>query len=387
MVLVHSPQSTPRGKQWQGRVKTWNRDALRKVAAQLAADTSIAEANAEVDAELDLRSQTDQKPRDISQIRKPPRGNNVRETSPTYKHESKIRLRQLRELRDGDQRMISQKCARDQRQRELKFERMADEMKIEDQQRVYAGHLLADHEQGVQDQNKKHYDDWNRDIHGRVQYQLFRSLNPNLAWKDDLKREASGESSYNFVAADDPLKRQLREDAEEKSFRRTADSIVYGLTAADDSLYAKLHEKDDGPASLDDLNELWNTRETTKTMLQPDNWGQLKYSSTTEGLFASSRQNERGSFFTQRRMGLNRHVPTGSDGILSGGTLKSRLGLQNDLGILTGEWGKRGQTSLYKEPHGPSSGAPGQDHFGFETGLGVSDQEFPLGKKMFRNMH
>merc|ERR1711939_260155 len=58
---------------------------------------------------------------------------------------------------------------------------------------------------------------------------------------------------------------------------------------------------------------------------------------------ATSRRNESGSFFTQRRMGLNRHLPH-IDGLDPGGTLKTRLSEINDFGILTGEWGKRGQT-------------------------------------------
>jgi hypothetical protein len=381
-------------------MKSWHRDALRHVKAQLAAHDPDADANDDEDAS-ETQSRTSRKssnskkskdsPRKHSLERLPPRGNAVEEkTGLNFKQTSKTRMKQIHEMRDGDERMIADKCERERFERELQFEKMLDEIQMEDEQRVYAGQLLDEQDAKNFDAKKKLYEDWNREVNGRMEYQLFRSANPNQAYVDDVTNRTDPDLLRKMRVGDDPIKRALDQSQFEDKFRRTADSIIYGINPPSEESRQQSHgftfqSAKEGP-SLMELDKLWDSRNTSRTVLEPTTWGQLQYQSTSYGFFASSRRNERGSFFTQRRMGLNRHVPH-SDGIDPGGTLKTRLSEPNDFGILTGEWGKRGQTSIHKEAHGPSSGAPGQDHYTFEDGLFVTDQEFPLGRRMFRNMH
>jgi len=384
-------------------MKTWNRDALRSVTAQLAAHDPVSNlppvAKAVDDIEDDSSETKSRKSsKSVSQRKHSLQAHRLQyaEAPSPYKHQSKVAQRQLRELREVDERMIHEKCNREQRTRELKFEKMLDEIQTEDEHRVYSGHLIDQHAERNLVLKKKLHSDWNRDVNRRMEYQLFRSANPNQAYEDDLAREKAGTDSdlRNLVAGDDPLKRDLSEAKAEDQFRRTADSIIFGLAPRDQGkvVHGFVTASQEGP-SLKELETLWDTRDTSRAVLEPTTWGQLHYQATSYGFFSSSRRNERGSFFTQRRMGLNRHLPADTDGIVCGGTLNGNQmrttipGVQNEFSLLTGEWGKRGQTSLYKEPHGPSNGAPGQDHFGFETGMYVTDQEFPLGKRIFKNMH
>lgn len=390
-------------------MKTWNREALRNVNAQLAAHDPDARSvkDDHSDAQSETQSRTSKKskdsPRKISLERLPPPGGND-PNGRNFKQTSKTRMKQIHEMRDGDERMIADKCARERFERELKIEKMVDDLQVEDEQRRWAGRLLDGEDEKNNEAKKKLYDDWNQNVNGRITYQLFRSSNPNLAFLDDYEQEKKvrdygGEKSdlrRNIRVGDDPLKKALISQDQEDKFRRTADSIIFGSKPPGDRpqspVSARGHgfgmSSKEGP-TLQELDKLWDSRDTSRTVLEPKTWGQLHYQSTSYGFFASSRRNDNGTFFTQRRMsqaGVDKHLPH-IDGADPGGTLKTRLSDINDLGILTGTWGKEGQTSLHKQPHGPSSGAPGQDHHTFERGLFVTDQEFPLGRRMFRNMH
>eukprot|EP00746_Dinoflagellata_sp_MGD_P094420 gnl/MRDRNA2_/MRDRNA2_37520_c0_seq1.p1 gnl/MRDRNA2_/MRDRNA2_37520_c0~~gnl/MRDRNA2_/MRDRNA2_37520_c0_seq1.p1 ORF type:complete len:420 (+),score=75.86 gnl/MRDRNA2_/MRDRNA2_37520_c0_seq1:104-1363(+) len=419
--MAQSPRSSPRGKPWQGRMKTWNRDALRKVNAQLsmlaAHDSDMKSVKDDTeDAVSETQSRTSKisgSPRKVSLERLRPQESPQRGDNPSglnFKQTSKTRMKQIHEMRDADERMIADKCARERFERELKFEKAVEEIQVEDEQRRWAGRVLADQAEKNNDAQKKLYDEWNQNVNGRIVYQLFRSSNPNLAFLDDYEHEKSlrrpgaftargGENSdlrRNIRVGDDPLKRGLISLDQEDKFRRTADSIIFGSNPHLDMPQSPVSNKShgfgmttkEGP-SLEELDKLWDSRDTSRTVLEPTTWGQLHYQSTSYGFFASSRRNDNGTFFTQRRMtqaGVDAHLPQ-IDGIDPGGTLKTRLSEINNFGILTGEWGRQGQTSNYKQPHGASCGAPAQDHYAYESGLFVTDQEFPLGRKMFRNMH
>jgi len=332
-----------------------------------------------------------------------------RELSP-YRHQSKVALKQLNETRTTDERMIQEKCARERRWRDAKFEKMINEINHEDHNRVHAGRVVDDHSAEHLDRKKRLHATWNKDVNEKMEYQLWRGLNPNMAFVEDHETVGGrlGHDTISIRPGDDPLKRCLADSSNEDQFRRTAQSIIHQpynanarrsfshrLSAVSQRLSAsssrgfnqKSQEEEAPPLTLAELDALWDSRETTRPVLNPDTWGQLHFTSTSYGFFASSRLNWRGMFFTQRRMGENRHLPMDSDGIISGGTLKSRLTGTDDYGILTGGWGKHGQSSLYKEAHGPSTGAPAQDHYTFEEGLHVTDLEFPLGKKVFKHMH
>lgn len=388
--MAHSPGTSPRGKSWQGRVRTWNPDALRKITAHLAAhDPSLSDLEDDVSEKQSHKSSNPKKRSVLHSV-------SPRELSP-YRHESKIRLKQLKEMQEMDGRMIHERCAREARQREEKFEKMLDEIQMQDENRVNAGRMLEIDEEKNLEQKKRLYDSWNKEVNGRMQYFLWRGLNPSMAHAQDEEEDQEGQVDEQsnlqreVKAGDDPLKKALTDASNEDAFRRTADSIIYGIKKHDERNQRQGNNSrmQEGP-SLKELDTLWNKRETTRPVLAPPNWGQLSYSSTSYGFFASSRVDERGTFFTQRRMtqrGNAKHLPQDTDGIMSGGTIKTRTSGFNDYGILTGEWGRRGQSSLLKQPHGPSNGAPNQDHYTYESGHHVADLEFPLGKRIMKNMH
>merc|ERR1719281_2082519 len=107
--------------------------------------------------------------------------------------------------------------------------------------------------------------------------------------------------------------------------------------------------------------------------MEPVEWGQQAYKATTQGFFASSRFRDDGSFHTAKLMGQDRHLPNGIDGVSSAGKTRLRDGTLNYPGMLESDWNKRGQTIKFKKAYGSSCGAPGQDHYLYETGAYVTD--------------
>ena len=68
-------------------------------------------------------------------------------------------------------------------------------------------------------------------------------------------------------------------------------------------------------------------------------------------------------------------IPDESDGIPASGKRKTRF-TRNSCGILEGESATRGETIKFKTNVGSSSGAPAQDHYTYDTGVRVVDNEF-----------
>merc|ERR1711977_799146 len=89
-----------------------------------------------------------------------------------------------------------------------------------------------------------------------------------------------------------------------------------------------------------------------------------------------------GQLRTEKRRGIGVFVPDETDGVPASGKRLTRFA-KNNLGILEGELADRGETIRFKQAEGGSCGAPGQDHYRYETGLEVVDWELPLGKRIF----
>ena len=80
------------------------------------------------------------------------------------------------------------------------------------------------------------------------------------------------------------------------------------------------------------------------------------------------------------------------DGVYASGkrVYPNRSGkIRNDLGILEMEHSicTRGESIKYKSALGAGNGAPMQDHYTYERGEKVTDNEFPLGKMIFPWKH
>jgi len=84
-------------------------------------------------------------------------------------------------------------------------------------------------------------------------------------------------------------------------------------------------------------------------------------------------------------MGDAAHLVDESDGVPAAGKTKMRFE-RNLLGMLEGSAARAGHAARCRRADGASSGAPCQDHFSYEQGSAVVDEEFPVGKRCFPHL-
>jgi hypothetical protein len=127
-------------------------------------------------------------------------------------------------------------------------------------------------------------------------------------------------------------------------------------------------------------------KSSTRPVFEPTGWGQREIQGSMFGHFAQVCEHGPG-FKRSVRSGTDAHRPDVSDGVLVAGSRRSRVHGMGDIGTLRGDLASLGESAQHKTMVGSSCGAPGQDHYAFETGSRVTDLEFPLGKKMFKEFH
>ncbi|CAD7926724.1 unnamed protein product [Amoebophrya sp. A25] len=118
----------------------------------------------------------------------------------------------------------------------------------------------------------------------------------------------------------------------------------------------------------------------TRPVLEPHLWEQLRIQATPYGHFAQVCA--QGPDYQKTR----NFVPDETDCVPAAGKRKTRF-TRDDVGILKGEIRDRGESSQHKNTFGASSAAPNQDHYTYEKGTRVVDNEFPLGKMMLPHKH
>jgi hypothetical protein len=285
------------------------------------------------------------------------------------------KLGKLKEQREKDLHDLHEKVEQSKQKREERFERLVDE--------VYNSELVGStsrilRKKDFEDYQKSNglYRKWSENVYSKIQKQLHRHINENVIRATQPKqvgfKDPDQEPSCSLRLEDDPLKQELRLQSDEDNIKRQLDAL-----ARSKSVDVRMAVEDTG--NLPD-------RARSRPVLEPSDWGQLRLQATGSGHMAQVAETGGASFRTLRKFGHNVFVPDESDLIPSAGKRRTRWAW-NDLGILKGDQAHRGQADGFKTNEGQSCGAPMQDHFQFETGTRVTDNEFPLGKKMYPHMH
>lgn len=210
----------------------------------------------------------------------------------------------------------------------------------------------------------KHYLDWDKNVYGPTAKKAFFHMN-RQKFKPMTSFNMDAPSIKLYVdTTKDPAKRQLVQNASEKSFQTEADLTITGSQPAQPSFPVDMLHSQSRP------------------VLEPDLWGQ--YSSSVFGRFTEL-LDPRSTKAALRRSGRNVHLPPDAETDGCGevaGTKHSRLFGYNDKGILQSAR-DRGEAQIYKNDVGASSGAPAQDHFTYEQGPEIVNLDFPPSKRVF----
>jgi len=218
-----------------------------------------------------------------------------------------------------------------------------------------ASTVLLDHEAREELRQQALYNKWDAEVARRVEYHVGKFMNSAAL------PPPPGLDRCELRPGDDPLKRSLRDAHREERFHRYASAFL------DQTVEAAVSEEA--------LERLAAARGTSRPMLPAEQWGR--------GAHGALRIAEDGTLRTTRKMGGETHrAPLDeSDGVPVAG--KTRTKFQKSLlGSLEGD-ARLGEAARYRTPQGASSGAPCQDHYGFETGVQAASAEFPLGKRVF----
>eukprot|EP00746_Dinoflagellata_sp_MGD_P165070 gnl/MRDRNA2_/MRDRNA2_94134_c0_seq1.p1 gnl/MRDRNA2_/MRDRNA2_94134_c0~~gnl/MRDRNA2_/MRDRNA2_94134_c0_seq1.p1 ORF type:complete len:403 (+),score=98.06 gnl/MRDRNA2_/MRDRNA2_94134_c0_seq1:124-1332(+) len=288
------------------------------------------------------------------------------------------KLEKVKEQREKDVHDLHEKVEKKKQYREERFERLVDEVYNSD----LVGHTSRVlRRKDFEDYQKSNglYRKWTENVYSKIQKQLHRHINENVIRAVQPKqvgfKEPDEEKSCTLKMEDDPLKQELRLQSDEDNIKRQLDAL------------ARAKAVDVRMAVQDQGNE--PNRARSRPVLEPTDWGQLRLQATGSGYMAQVAETTATvgeTFKTLRRFGHNVFVPDESDHIAAAGKRRTRWAW-NDLGILKGDQAHRGEADGFKKQEGQSCGAPMQDHFQFETGTRVTDNEFPLGKKMYPHLH
>lgn len=312
------------------------------------------------------------------------------EEQPRFKQEHQRQHKHKTQQREEDLRQMRERLNREQMNREEKFEDMIDDIQVQNSQNVQAGILLMDQQQAAHKKKAATFSEWDSQVYNRITFRLNKCLNPNDDGKGSL-------DDMELRAGFDPLKRQMHEQNKEDTFRRESNSLLFSIAQrpSDSSSLSAGPQKSSGKGELTikELEQIWTERSTTRPVLDTELWSQERFPTTVDGLSANTGRREDGKFHTQKRRGEGRHLPDKKENHVAGfeqssaGKVRTRLEGHNYCGVLEGNWAKRGSAYKFKFAYGASHAVPCGDHYRYETGVTVTDREFPLGKKVFKNMH
>jgi hypothetical protein len=199
---------------------------------------------------------------------------------------------------------------------------------------------------------------------GRIEEKLHGARTPRSIGIATPRGPPSGASRSNG----DPVRYPLSSNAEEEHFRRIADRFLKNKPV-------DLAEMTPFPSNI--------ARYKTKPTLEPTLWDDGRINGTPFGHFAkvSEAMADGAPPHSERR----KHIvpPPEDDGVPAAGKRRTRFAY-NDLGMLKGDIRDRGEAVQYKREDGAGCAVPLQDHYTYETGTRVVDNEFGRGKKIWR---
>lgn len=218
--------------------------------------------------------------------------------------------------------------------------------------------------------------EWEDKVFGPLMAQASAHMNPSYRPPAKLLRQQriSG-SCLDFClpeqqpilvvrSNEDPVKREIMDDAREKAFQHAATHVITGSRSMPD-LYSSFHGSP-SPARTMQLGAL--APAVSRVVMEPADYGHVKEHVPPPG-------------FSGRRRGADAHIPDECDGVRAAGTKRNRVDGLHNKGVLQGSR-SLGESLEHKTCAGAGNGAPMQDHYGFACGPQVTDLELPLGKRM-----
>jgi hypothetical protein len=287
---------------------------------------------------------------------------------------NKVEAQRQRDLKD----MIEVVEKRHER-REDRFNRLMENVTGRDNLAYRTAMALRERQAHEDKRRRELHAHWDEQVYEPIAKQAYDHMNPpNRA----IKQATLGNKSVAFTWPEqkkkiyanvdgDPSRKPVIEMAKENAFHQAAGAVL-GLSASAPDLHVQSGHVVPGARS--------------RPTLEPTLWSQVKLQGTLFGHFAQVAEHGQG-FKRSRRGGTNVHIPDESDGVPAVGKRNSRAHGHDDLGILKGNTAALGESSTHKTEWGAGHGGPAQDHFTYETGVHVTDIEFPLGKKMFPTFH
>lgn len=288
-----------------------------------------------------------------------------------------FKQKQWEAVREADRRSIADRLEGGTRARDVRLHRLL---------RRVAGSPVADEvNEGLRtlaeqrmDLRQTIHNDWSTAVHAPIKDQLHGYFNaPSRAEEQRLsgsRRVAFTEPHQEHFALRatlvDPVKRVLQDRDREEHFDREARRVIEGRCASAPELLGTTW----GPGG--------SLKARSKDMLDPTLW-------RTEPLIAQVCMNSAPGNYLGRRAA---RAPREDDGVPTAGKKTVRIGegfRHNDTGVLGDSGGAagRGEAARSKTWCGSSCGAPAQDHYTYAAGRGITDAEFPLGKRMDPRWH
>mmetsp|Transcript_33228 Transcript_33228/g.72429 ORF Transcript_33228/g.72429 Transcript_33228/m.72429 type:complete len:249 (-) Transcript_33228:66-812(-) len=224
---------------------------------------------------------------------------------------------------------------------------------------------------------------WDEKVYQPLATQAFEHMNAPCR---RVQHALAGSKSVGFLMPEepfrlsasleeDPLRGEILDHAWEEAFDREATELLRaGLSSP-----ALRSAAAGGPT-----RRQAPPRARSRPVLEPTAWGQEEWRGTR---YAHQVEQGPGARMGRRNGPGEIFLPDDADGIAAAGTKTRRVGpstvVHGDTGLLRGDLATRGEAAQQWSRLGASSGAPGQDHYTYETGSRVTDLEFPVGKRLF----
>jgi hypothetical protein len=289
------------------------------------------------------------------------------------------KLGKVEAQRQRDQKDMLEVVEKRHDRRAERFNRLLENVTGRDNLAYRTAMALRERQDHEDKRKRELHANWDEQVYQPIAMQAYEHMNPP---NRVIKQMLHGSKSVNFTLPDakktlvanvdgDPNRKPVIEMAKENAFHQAASAVLGQSRSA--------------PA-LGMMEGRVVPRARSRPTMEPSLWSQEHLQGTLFGHFAQIAEHGVG-FKRSRRGGTDIHIPDESDGVDAVGKRNSRANGRNDLGILKGDTAAAGESSAFKMEWGAASGAPTQDHYTYETGVRVTDIEFPLGKRMFAAFH